>query len=385
MRPTLKLTVFATLTAFALTSAGCSDGTGGRMTMDPGGGAPDQPNTGNPHPDAPNPDGPGTPPPPPAHVANYSGVYDVTAPIDFTQNGVLPGAIGPALGALAELHDHPGDAIIKVVEAANIPYLSDILNKVPSFLTKALAGLLDDLIIKNLYNGYPVVDQVANIIQGIFELTQKIEIHDALTVHKPDSKGVAALEQQLTGVGFTLLNNKTVVSFANAKKVAMSGTVTPLANAPVADADLTVGAGSFMLPIGDLLLQAAGPLLFGQIGGAKDLKGALDNLVPCDAFGQDISDGLGGFITKDEASMFCTGAIGLIADQVTNQIKAITFDGVMVDNGKAKLYDLTQQKPNVDYQSDRVAEGTWTWSFTVAGGTAAVPSTFAGDRVADAN
>ena len=381
MRPTLKMSVFATLTAFAIATAGCDGAATGGM-KDPGPGPSTAP-SGPGQPDAPNPDGPGTPPAP-LPTANYSGVYDITAPLDFTQNGVLPGAIGPALGGLAELHDHPGDAILKIVEGANIPYLSDILNKVPSFLTKALAGLLDDLIIQNLYKGYPVVDEVANIIQGIFELTQKIEIHDELTVHKPVN-GAVAIEQQISGVGFTLLGQKTVVAFTNAKKVPTTGALTPHANAPVADADLTVGAGSFMLPIGELLLQAAGPLLFGQFGGATDLKGALTNLVPCDSFGQTISDGVGGFISKNEAAMLCTGALGLLADQVTAKIKAITFDGVMVDGGKAKLYDVSMLKPSMDHQSDRVAEGTWTWTFTVAGGKAAVPSTFAGDRVGDAN
>ncbi len=377
MRPTLKMSVFATLTAFAIATAGCDGAATGGMKDSGPGPTPSGPTTG------PNPDGPGTPPAP-APTANYSGMYDVTAPLDFTQNGVLPGVIGPALGGLAELHDHPGDAILKIVEGANIPYLSDILNKVPSFLTQALAGLLDDLIIQNLYNGYPVVDQVANLIQGLFELSQKIVIHDELTVHKPVN-GVVAIEQQLSGVGFTLLGQQTVVAFTNAKKVSTPGAITPHANAPVADADLTVGAGSFMLPIGDLLLQAAGPLLFGQFGGATDLKGALTNLVPCGSFGQTLSDGLGGFISPSEASMLCTGAIGLLAAAVTAAIEAITFDGVMVDGGKAELYDVSTLKPSMDHQSDRVAEGTWTWTFTVAGGKAAVPSTFAGDRVGDAN
>jgi len=52
--------------------------------------------------------------------------------------------------------------------------------------------------------------------------------------------------------------------------------------------------------------------------------------------------------------------------------------------GTALLLDISTSKPTTDYQSDRVAQGKWDWSFTVAGGTAKVPSTFAGDRTADA-
>jgi len=383
MRP-IKMTVFATLTALAIGAAGCNGDVPGNMMP----GAPD-PGPADPN----NPDfPPGTnpsPTPTPAPVANYAGVYEVVAPLDFTQNGVLPGALGPALGGLSQLHDHPGNAIITIVEGASIPYLSSILMKVPSFLKSALAGLLDSLIIDNIYKGYPVVDQIASIIQGITELSKKIEVYDQITVHTPTANGAVALEQQLSGVGFTLLGKKAIVDFsaaAKAKAIAkMPGTLTPAANAPVADADLRLGSGTFSFPIGDLLLQAAGPLLFSQFGGAADLKGALLNLVPCMSFGKTISDGLNGFITEADAQSFCQGAIGLVADQVTNRIKAITFDGVEVVDGAGKLYDISMPKPTMDHQSDRMAEGTWGWKFTVGSGSVLVPSTFNGERIGTAN
>src|SRR5437763_12481796 len=100
MRPNLKLTAFATLTAFAFV-AGCSAGPEAHMTGPSGPNEP--PGT---------PQGPGEPiTPTPAPTAKYAGVYSAVAPIDLTQNGVLPGVLGPALGALIELHDHPGKAI----------------------------------------------------------------------------------------------------------------------------------------------------------------------------------------------------------------------------------------------------------------------------------
>ena len=64
----------------------------------------------------------------------YAGIYSAVAPIDLTQNGVLPGVIGPALGALIELHDHPGKAILDIVAIANIPTVSDAVKNMPSFL-----------------------------------------------------------------------------------------------------------------------------------------------------------------------------------------------------------------------------------------------------------
>ena len=95
MRSTLKLTAFAALTALALSTTGCNGGEVGRQEQPTPAPAP------APDPGAPTtgPDGNPLPgPTPPAPVANYSGVYEVVAPLDFTQNGVLPGIVSPLLG-----------------------------------------------------------------------------------------------------------------------------------------------------------------------------------------------------------------------------------------------------------------------------------------------
>ena len=117
----LKLTAIASLTVLSLVAGGCA-GPESHTTPTPTP-SPDQPGT---------PQGPGEPidntPPP---TAKYAGVYSAVAPIDLTQNGVLPGVLGPALGALIELHDHPGKAILDIVAIANIPTVSDAVKNMP--------------------------------------------------------------------------------------------------------------------------------------------------------------------------------------------------------------------------------------------------------------
>ncbi|MGZ5133326.1 MAG: hypothetical protein ACXWCJ_18995 [Caldimonas sp.] len=380
MSRNLKLTAIASLTVLSLVAGGCGSGPDGRMPT-PGPTSPDQPGT---------PQGPGEPidntPPPP--TAKYAGVYSAVAPLDLTQNGVLPGVLGPALGALIELHDHPGKAILDIVAISNIPTVSDAVKNMPSFLKDILSTLLDKLIIDEVYANVPVVDQITNIISGVTEMAKTIELHNTLTVHMPAKDGTATIDQQVTDIGFKLLNNSTVVAFdANEKamaKTAMPGSVKAHANAPVADADLALGGGKMTLPFGELLLQAAGPLLFGQFGGATDLKGALHNLVDCQSAAQSISDALGGYLSPALVNTLCTTALDVLADQVTSRIDAITFKDVQVSSGTAYLLDVSQSKPKEDYQSDRVAQGKWDWTFTVAGSSVKVPSTFSGDRIGDA-
>lgn len=377
MRPNLKLTAFATLTAFAFIT-GCGSEPEARVPGTPSG--PSDPGM---------PQGPGEPiPQAPAPTAKYAGVYSAVAPIDLTQNGVLPGVLGPALGALIDLHDHPGKAIIEIVVIANIPTVSDAVKNLPTFLKDILSNLLDKLITDQVYANVPVVEQVAKVISGITELAKTIEIHNALTIHTPAADGSAAVDQQVTDVGFKLLSKSTVVAFnANEKAMAhsnMPGAVKAHANAPVADADLTLAGGKMTLPFGELLMQAAGPLLFAQFGGATDLKTALNNLVPCKAAAQSISDGLGGALSPALVESVCVAALNTVADAVSNKINAIVFKDVQISGGAAALLDVSQAKPKEDYQSDRVAQGKWDWSFTVSGSTVKVPSVFEGDRIGDA-
>ena len=48
------------------------------------------------------------------------------------------------------------------------------------------------------------------------------------------------------------------------------------------------------------------------------------------------------------------------------------------------LLDVSQSKPKEDYQSDRLAQGKWDWSFTVGGASLKIPSVFDGERIGDA-
>jgi hypothetical protein len=390
MRSTLKLTALAALAAMTVAATGCNDDA--RRAPEP---TPSpQPNINTDNPPQTGPDGDPLPTPSPsmapAPVANYSGVYEVVAPLDFTQNGVLPGIVSPLLAGLTDLHDHPGKALYEILAGANIPYISDLMNKLPSFLVAGLEGLLDDLITKNVYQGYPVVDQVTGIISGIAEVTRTMDVHDTITIHKPAADMTVQVEQQLNAVGFTLLGTTQVVPIpaASMSKALskMPGKLTPHSNAPVADADVTITDGTFSIPYGSLLLEALGPLLFNQFGGATDLAGALKNMVPCADFGQTIVNNSGGVITDPSVGKdLCEGALGLVATAVTKPINDLSLDGVKVTMSVGKLYDVSMTKPKMDYQSDRLAEGKWDWAFTVSGGTATVPSTFSGDRTGPAN
>ena len=185
MRPTLKLTAFATLDCphpswqAATTSA----------PMEPE----RRPAPADPGARPARPDGeplPTTPAPLPRPVANYSGVYDVVAPLDFTQNGVLPGHRRPALGGAHRAARSPRRGALHHPRGRQHPVRlgpDEEGAQLPG--DAAVEALLDDLITKNVYQGYPVVDQVTGIISGIAEVSKYMDVHDTITVHKPDATG----------------------------------------------------------------------------------------------------------------------------------------------------------------------------------------------------
>jgi len=384
MRKNMKLSAFAGLAALTLIAAGCNAApTGPTAPTDPTN--PSNPsNPSNPT-NPSNPVDPTNPIDPVTPTARYQGTYSIVAPIDFTQQNVLPGILGPALGSLSQIHDHPGQAVLGFLENSGIPYLSSIMMKVPDFLMNALGSAVDTLIKDKLYQGYPVVDRIASIIQGVTELTKKMEVHEDLTIGAANADKVP-MDQQVTAIGFTLFGQKSVVPLsAQARPDAhatMYGTITPAANAPIADASFTIEQGTFKLPIGELVYTAAGPLVFKTLGGgAMDLNGALKNVVPCQSFATTVSNDISNILTAQELQQLCEGALDLVADKVEAEIFKIKLDNVKANAGSGKLYDASLAKPQMDYQSDRVAEGLWSWSFTVSTATANVPSTFAGDRV----
>src|SRR6185436_541184 len=166
----------------------------------------------------------------------------------------------------------------------------------------------------------------------------------------------------------------------------MTGKLTPHNNAPVADADISISEGTFSLPVGSMMLQALGPLLFNQFGGATDLAGALKNMVPCADFGQTLVDWASPAVTDPTIGKdLCEGALGLVADAVTKPINDLSLDNVKAQMAAGKLFDVSMKQPKMDYQSDRLGEGKWSWHFQVSSGAADVPSTFAGDRTGAAN
>jgi len=327
-------------------------------------------------------------PTPTPRVLVYSGVYQANAAIDFTQNGALPGLTSPALGLLANLHTQPGTALVNFGYAAGLPILDTIGSG-----GRAILGSIIDGQITNLYMDNPELDRVVTIIQNIAQIAKTTVLQNKLTVHTPKPDHSTSVELECTGATFHFIDvnlmdtsvTTTVpaASAAAAKATFTTGTLAPRPDPNVADADITFDSATISIPMGDFLMQAIGTLVFQPLYGTSDFKTGLVKAIPCDDIADAAASAVSGtfpFITKDILKTVCTVGAGYLADQLISDIQKLSTDGVTISAGRGVLYDQSMSKPTSDGVSDRVGDGTWTWSI----GAATVNSTYAGDKIATA-
>ncbi len=340
----------------------------------------DFPNTGNggnggnnngASPDGGDPGTPGAPSTTPTNPLNngatYSGVYKANAALDFTQPGVLPGLLSPALAALANLSTDPGSSLVNFAQAAGAINLnSTTRNVIASVITDKLASVLP-----------PDVKQALDLISNITQITSSTTLLNTITVHTPSTTGAVYVDVIVTGAGFdfvdvngtaTHVDVQTSAAQLPASKSTILGKLTPHSNAPIADADVTFTGGSISIPVGDFLVQALGTLVFQPLG-QTDLKSTLLHLMSntCDDLGYVVETGVYNLtsldVGHDVGTRICTTAITLAANEITSAISSLKVNNVKITNGRFTLFDVSPSHSAVDHKADLLGDGSWTWSF----------------------
>jgi len=335
-----------------------------------------------------------SPGPSAAPSATYSGAYAGVSPIDLTQSGILPGVLGPILDSLSTLHTCPGVSLIKLIHIVEPDWLdynwSNPASGCPTtsnFAGILLSGALNSLIVAQVYqnpNGSfsPVVDKIAAITQGISEMFKKIEIRERITIGTPDQAMAVQVEQQVTHVAFTVFGTQSVAPLAaNTLPAAYAktpGSLAPRVAPPVADANLTFEpAPSMVIPVGQLAWDNLAPIIFVPIAGQTTLAATLTTLVDCHGMAVSLSSNATFGFISGAFEGFCTAALIGVAGAVEAAVKDIKLEGAQVDRVSGVLYDVSADRPQIDYVSDQIAEGTVTWRF--AGEN--IPATLTAKRI----
>ena len=293
----LNLSIFGSLALATTLATGCAPqpvtSTGGSF---PTGGNTGSSSDGNSNTDggvAGTPTDSGVPSNPLNNGAHYSGIYNANAQLDFTQPGVLPGLISPALAALSEVGTDPGDALVTLAKAAGVSIPLGLDSAVGSIITQQLGNVIP-----------ADVEQTLQTISNIAQITKTSTLQNSMTIHTPSATGAVQVDIVVNGVGFDFVDINLKQAARRREDVAREPRPRPprrsprrcsrtrTHRSPTPTSSSTVARSP--LPVGDWVLQAMGPLVFQPEWGTTDLKSTLEKLLmtPCNDLGPIVEDGV---------------------------------------------------------------------------------------------
>jgi hypothetical protein len=330
-------------------------------------------------------------PPSPSQV-ELGGKYQLASRLDLTDTGVLPNMASSTLQALSQLKTDPAGAIVQILEAVHAPIVSNVLSLIPSVVQQPLLNWIDDHVFATLFNGVPVTQHLAGMIDDIASLVTKFQLDTTLELAEPDETGDAAATHTLVGMTFSISNHSLVV---NAPDLVSSTTQAQLdatalhiveQSPNVENGVLDLHDHAIGLPLGAYVERATDQLMMQRFG-QPDLRSALGALIKCQSIAQDVANKcIGPICVGHEAAIesLCNAGLDAIAAEVKTQLEKIAFNALRFHDGEAKMWDAPTDGGPTDGIIDRIDDGTWTLGIAVGSTEHPTTASFSGTRLPSA-
>ncbi len=308
------------------------------------------------------------PPPPPPQPLDASGSYRIHSTFDIAAN--MPGTVGTAVNGFIAATDDPNDPMLWVVDqiVQSMPdgFFKDLLVSAEPFvagqLNAQLLSLAPDLTSTLLTVGHDLAD-----------ISKHFGLSEQLDVSMIDGQYLGTMTAD--GFELTIANQPHSFPFTSYQ---LENVVAPGVSVHI-DATNGFSIGRHELPIayGKVLRIALDAAIIPAIdGNASNLGELLNDLVDCNAVGQQMADAIG-FGGQALWAGACVTGLDFAADQLYAQIAGI--DTSMLDfllDGKATATDVDH-----DSKVDHLNTGVWTGMLTYSGVDSTLgPSTFLGVR-----
>lgn len=325
-------------------------------------------------------------------AVQLSGTYQLANRIDLASAGILPDLASSTLESLSKLKDDPAGAIIGILQATNAPVISTLLSALPDVITQQLASFIDGFITSQVYQGVPVTEQIAGIVQDTAQLVTQFQLDTTLTIATPDDTGTAAATHALAGATFSVEDQTLVVTapdlLSSATQASFQATAVHIVEQgpDVENGLLDLGDHAFAVPLGDYAIHGLDQLLMNQLG-VPDLRGALGLLVDCSGLAQSVANEcVGPVCVGHEADLedVCSQGLDAIASDVEAELHMITLQAMHFHEGEAKMWDAPTPGGATDGVIDRIDSGVWTLGLGLTSDEHAATATFTGTRVGDA-
>lgn len=276
--------------------------------------------------------------------SGFLGNYAVTTPIQLNDVAGVP-ALGAALVHLKGARQNPGEAVLRAIESQDFGLISTVIRNLSTSLRSSLVARINPIL-------DPVKGQIADLAGQLEQLVARVEIHsDILISERGRILGITKERHTISSVVFTL-NGRTIPLAVRNVFDDGHGHISSDGDASLDDVDMD-------LPLGPLLLDAAGPYVFPAFG-TTDLTGTLNKLIDCDRIGAEIAQ----IVSFVDATTRCREALASVTDKVnTSLIMEIEVrDGVgLIQNGT-------------------LSDGSWTWNLKLGGLELELPLSFEARR-----
>jgi hypothetical protein len=322
-------------------------------------------------------------------AVQLDGTYQLANRLDLASAGVLPDLASSTLESLSKLQSDPAGAIIGILQATNAPVISTLLSALPDIVTQQLASFIDDFITSEVYQGVPVADEIAGIVQDTAQLVTQFELDTTLVLSPPDAMGMATATHAVAGVTFTVGDQTLVVTspelLSDATQASLQATALHIVeqSPDVENGLLDLGDHAFAVPIGDYAIQGLDQLLMAELG-EPDLRSALGSLIDCAGLAQSVANECIADVCvghQDEIESVCDSGLDLIASDVETELHSLTIQAMHFHEGEAKMWDAPAPDGPTDGVIDRIDGGTWTLGIGLSSDEHATQATFTGTRV----
>ncbi len=313
-----------------------------------------------------NPDGPDA-------VAQISGEYEVTSAFDLRNSPDMPAIVAGALGPLSGLADDPAGTLLDALEGTSV---GEVFDSLPSAVRSLVEDQINDYIQNQVYDGVPVVGQIADITDMVSSILTNFEVVTSLQVGNGDAAGNANAQHGLLAIAYPQDGNRVVVAtpeIINALSIARDVSV----NVNLDASTINFGDHTLELPLGDFAVTAFHSALEAQFG-IGDLSVALSDMVNCTSLASSIGDiSVAGFTVVDEAQLddFCEQGLDLAAEQVDEQIRKLEFARLHFMGGDG-IVDMESKVDDVGSSQVGTMSGDWQSELAINNAGFAAPSSF---------
>lgn len=310
-----------------------------------------------------------------------AGNYEVTSSYDLTTSSALPDVVSDVVLPLSNLSDNPTGTIIDLIKATDSP-AADLIDKIPPVLLGVLEATMNNLIEDKLFDGQPVVGEIAEYTDLVASIIMDFDVITELEVGTADDAGNANANHKLVGFAFERDEMRVVVeppellgTLAVARDVSV--------NVDLDGRSIDIGNHALELPLGDIAVYGLNAAIAATTD-FEDLGDALGGVVNCPSIAAEIGPLCISSICvadEDQVSGLCEFGLDMVAAEVEKQIKKIDVAQLRMMGGQAKIVADSKSDTTGDSAVSAMNSGSWDTEFGISDKVLPLQSDFEARRI----